>query len=228
VPGAQGLCAQDFELIFGRRWEAAANHVLQVAPRWCGRLHDLGADPASLVPVVFPELLRRSLIRSGAERLGLGTLYVARGRGAADFSVGVFQMKPSFVEDLETASAALATAPTDVRSIGEYPGIESEWQRRAERLRRLQTEDWQLRYLACFYLVEAGRFGIDGLSIPERVGFLSAAYNHGFLRPREEIEAARFLRLFPGGGRPGMSSPYRYCDVAVDFYERLWRLVTEP
>jgi hypothetical protein len=225
---APALCAQDYAQIFGRRWEAAADLAFERSDRWCRRLRDLGADPVTLVPVVFPELLRRSLLRSGAENLGLGTLYVAQGTAAADFSVGLFQMKPSFIETLETVAPGLRDAPVEVRRIAEYPGIDGDWQKRAERLRRIQSEEWQLLYLAGFSLVEEERFGISALTPRERIRFLSAAYNHGFLRPRAEIEAAELLRLFPHGGAFGRQSQFRYAEVAIDFYERLWRRIAGP
>ncbi len=217
--------AQDYEALFGRRWEAAADLVLMRASSWERRLHDLHADPESLVPVVFPELLRHSQFRSEVESLGLGTLYVTNGTAAADFSTGRFQMKPSFVEALETAVLSLPDAPAEVRRIGVFPDAATDAQKRAQRLGRIQKDDWQLVYLASFYLVEENRFGVAAMPVRERIRFLAAAYNHGFLRPREEIEAAGLLRFFPDGRAFGRSAPFRYADVAVDFYDRLWRLI---
>jgi hypothetical protein len=215
--------AEDFEQAFGRAYERALRVVADRQQAWMDRLTSLGADAGTLVPVVFPELLRHSPLRAEVENAALATLYIARGARAADFSVGLFQMKPSFVERLEEAVAGLADAPEALSLISRYPAEAGEAARRGERYRRLCREDWQLLYLAGMERVVLARFPLEGLSREEMIRFLAAAYNHGFWRPREEILAAEDWRLFPTGGLFGRPAPFRYTDVAVDFYRRHWR-----
>jgi hypothetical protein len=186
----------------------------------------MGADAETLIPVIFPELLRYSLFRSEVESLGLATLYVAEGTQAADFSIGRFQMKPSFVEALEGAVAALPSVPPALSCILEFPGAATDRDRRALRVRRLQSDAWQLLYLCCFSRVMESRFAMAPLSAVERIRLLSSAYNHGFWKTREQIDAAGLLHLYPNGRAFGRPSPYRYADVAVDFYERYWRALS--
>jgi hypothetical protein len=216
--------AQDFEAVFGNRYASAVAAVRTRQSSWRAACEDLGADARLLIPVVFPELLRRSIIREGAEDLGLATLYVSRGSRAADFSVGIFQMKPSFAEAVEGNLIALPSIPDAIRPLIDFPGTLSERDRRAARYRRLREEGWQLRYLAGFALIVGTRFPLESLRAEDQIRFLAAAYNHGFWLSWDEITAAESLQLFPNGVSRGSHEQYRYTDVAVDFYVRYWRV----
>jgi hypothetical protein len=220
--------AQDFETIFGGRYQGALSVVRARQSSWRAGLEGLGADAQVLVPVVFPELLRRSVIREGMEDFGLATLYVSGGRDAADFSVGVFQMKPSFVETLEESLAALPSLPDALRPLLDHAGAPTGRDRRSLRYQRLLDEHWQLRYLAGFACIVGNRFPLESMGIEDRIRFLAAAYNHGYRHSREEIAAAGALQLFPNGARPHGRAQYRYTDVAVDFYDRYWRALINP
>jgi hypothetical protein len=59
-----------------------------------------GIEYAYAVAVIFPELVRYSALRDMIEISLLKTLYVNLGEEYADFSVGPFQMKPSFAEEV--------------------------------------------------------------------------------------------------------------------------------
>ena len=50
------------------------------------------------IAVVFPELIRYSALRDKIEITLLKSLYIYKGDDYADFSIGQFQMKPSFAE----------------------------------------------------------------------------------------------------------------------------------
>ena len=63
-----------------------------------------GQRPSNVLPIVFPELIRYSLFRDYLETTMLERLYVKEGTSGADFSIGHFQMKPSFAEKIEIAA----------------------------------------------------------------------------------------------------------------------------
>ena len=217
--GAGAACAEDFAAVFGSRYEAAVSYVTAHAREWSAEMVRRGADPRVLVPVVFPEVLKYTLFRDEVETLGLSVLYVSRGPRLADFSIGRFQMKPSFVEALERA---LGSAPPPAfADIVAFPSTADERARRAIRLDRLRDLTWDVAYLAAFGRLTAERFDLGSLEEVERVRFLAASYNRGFLLPRAEIEAAELWRIFPRGAS-GWPGPYRYTDIAVDFYLRVW------
>lgn len=84
-------------------WEQAAQRAKERRAAWREVFESLEADPAECEAVVFPELLRYSRVQDGVEQAALLALYVQGGKAKADFSVGMFQMKPSFAEQVETA-----------------------------------------------------------------------------------------------------------------------------
>ena len=51
--------------------------------------------------IVYPELLRYNYIQDFIETSGLELIYMRYGAKTADFSIGHFQMKPSFAEHIE-------------------------------------------------------------------------------------------------------------------------------
>ena len=62
---------------------------------------EFGIRTELAVAVVFPELVRYSALMDFMETTAVKALYQQKGVKGADFSIGRFQMKPSFVADLE-------------------------------------------------------------------------------------------------------------------------------
>jgi hypothetical protein len=215
------VAAEDFRAGFGSRYLDAVRDVEAHADPWCSRLAELGADPRILVPVVFPELLKYTVFRDDIETLGLAVLYVSGGTSRGNFSIGRFQMKPSFIEALEAEISRRPDLPAGLRAIAEFPPNADARGRRSLRVDRLHSETWDLTYLAAFYAVVASRFDLASLPVEERLRFVAAAYNRGFWYPAAEIRRAEQFRIFPhgAGGSPG---PYRYTDIAVDFFTTVW------
>jgi hypothetical protein len=220
---ASVLCVsgEDFRQGFGGRYADALRYVETRADAWCIRLASLGADPHILVPVIFPELLKYTMFRDDVEILGLAMLYVSGGTARGNFSIGRFQMKPSFVEALEAEMVRRPDLPAGLQAIAEYPAGTDAKGKRTIRIDRLRSEAWQVTYLAGFFAVLSSRFDLAALPTEERLRFVAAAYNRGFWYPAAEIKRAEGLRIFPrgAGGSPG---PYRYTDIAVDFFEAFW------
>jgi hypothetical protein len=202
---------EDFSRVFGARYAEATAWVLDRAEDLRAAITAGNGDPRLLVPVVFPEVLRYSLIRDRIETVGLETLYVSQGPAYADFSIGRFQMKPSFVESLERRLPAL----------GVYDTASNAREVRAVRVQRLRDESWQVRYLSGFGSLVESAFPRAEDEAETRIRFLAAAYNSGLWRSRAQILGAESWKLFPNGTRG--TSPYRYGDVAVDFYDRVWK-----
>lgn len=227
IAAGGALAAQDgaspYAELFGRRYAEALSMASNRGEAWRGLLAGYGAtEPGLLVAAVFPELLRHSLLRDEIEEMGLAALYVPGGTALADYSVGPFQMKPSFAERLEKALSASQSLPPALLDLAAYPEGSGEAARRARRLERLLDEDWQLRYLAAFDLVARRLHDLAGLDEESRLRFLAAAYNCGFDSPRERILAAESWTLFPGRGGYGGRPPVSYVEVAADFHRQGW------
>lgn len=90
--------------IFGNDWKKAMTFVeennIWIQPALA--YHNITYHEA--VAVVFPELVRFSALRDKMETTLLKTLYRNLGEYYADFSIGVFQIKPSFAEKIREES----------------------------------------------------------------------------------------------------------------------------
>ena len=211
--------APDFRAIFGERYDDAVDYLEQ-NPRIAQGLRLSAEDCRRALAVVFPELIRFGYLQDKLQVRTLKVLYVQYGRKYANFSVGRFQMKPSFIEQLEsdwnglTTPEEKAAAGVPAFASGDRPEI------RSGRVRRLDDLDWQVRYLRLFMLIMEKRYGqVAFAGAEDRVRFYAAAYNSGYARGESGIRRAmtekRFhLELF------APKTNYNYSDVAVHFYRQ--------
>ncbi|TAL39682.1 MAG: hypothetical protein EPN93_01015 [Spirochaetes bacterium] len=218
---------EDYRQIFGRNYQAAVMYVIERRPWLVSTLRAYGQDPGVLVPAVFPELVRYSLLRDKMETGGLIVFYVNLGKEYANFSVGRFQMKPAFVEKLERAMADDGAGADSLSAVSTFPSNDPR-EMRVARVARLRDDEWQLRYLACFAYLLDRRFGprMREMDAEERIRFVSTAYNRGFDREFDDLVEWQGKRVYPYG--PGSMLPqYNYADIAADFYRRYWKDMME-
>lgn len=223
VLGAQDVRArpgaEDYRVIFGERYVQAERYLADNP--WIAR--DLGLPPeetAIALAVVFPEIVRFSYLEDRIQVRTLKVLYVQYGRKYANFSVGHFQMKPSFVEHLEsdwnrlTDAGEKAAAGVPAFALADEPGP------RSARIQRLDDMRWQVAYLRMFMAVMKKRYAAVAFADAEdRLRFYATAYNAGYasgearLR-RKMAEKSFHLELFS----PKRS--YGYADVALSYFRR--------
>lgn len=175
----------------------------------------LQKDRLVLEAALFPEVIRYSQVKDLLETSALEMLYVQYGAGYADFSIGRFQMKPSFAEAVETYLAAHPALDASLATALICPQTP---QGRASRVARLKQVSWQLRYARAFYLVVCHKFALSPATTSDHVRFVAAAYNSGFLRTETEIRKWAETRAFPYGPRYS-GTQYAYADIAVDYYQ---------
>jgi hypothetical protein len=169
-----------------------------------------------LKSIIFPELIRYSYFRNMFETETLEWLYVSGGSKSADFSIGHFQMKPSFVEELEACVSSVESLREEYSFITLY---ESGSSLRSQRLERLKDLSWQLVYLACFFEVAEQRFIAEKFSSDdEKLRFYCAAYNAGFTNDAATIRIRMKQKTFPYGAAYG-TEQHSYSDIAVDYYQ---------
>ncbi len=167
--------------------------------------------------IVFPELIRWSAFRNFLETKANELLYVQYGGGYANLSVGHFQMKPVFIEHLESYVANHAElASFDYIVLKEKSLTEM----RRERMQRLNQLAWQLRYAHVYWLVATHKFKHRTFRSPQdRVRFFAIAYNHGFYRSEYEIEQRLHRKSFPFGVNY-RGEQINYADISIEFYEK--------
>ncbi|MBK7407235.1 MAG: hypothetical protein IPJ40_03590 [Saprospirales bacterium] len=177
-------------------------------------------DAIPVLAVVGPEWVRYSMVRDLMETAALEFAYVRFGAEAADFSIGPFQMKPSFIEDLEIAVGQAADLPAHIPFTMAYSTSDPVLQRRV-RIQRMKDLRWQYFYAFAFFSLSQNRFA-DLLSADtnQQIAFFAAAYNFGFTRPAPSIEKWQSVEVFPYGSA-FLGKQESYSGVALRFYGAL-------
>lgn len=215
--------SEDYKTIFGkdylaaRFWFVKNDSLIQVC---CAKYKVL---PQELSAIVFPEVMRYSSFSDALETTALSFLYTSQGTAYADFSVGYFQMKPSFAEQVEADYSHLPEADKMLLANTFLPTanqFDTEAARK-QRIHRITSTEGQLIYLIAFYKICFHRFKT---SIPhatnDRLRFLATCYNAGYKRTTADIERigkAKYFHL----GKSFAAEKYNYADIAVFAY-RHW------
>ncbi|HBX50433.1 MAG: hypothetical protein A2275_11875 [Bacteroidetes bacterium RIFOXYA12_FULL_35_11] len=176
-------------------------------------------DHVFAVSVVFPEIIRYSIFKDFFETTALESVYVKFGKEYADFSIGRFQMKPSFAEKLESALSASDSLSEKYKKIIHYKN-KDENGIRLERVQRLKMLSWQLLYLNGFIDVVNSKFPDSNFSNNfEKINFYATAYNYDFSKTKDNINAMIHIKSFPYGGCNNKHQ-YSYGDISVEYYKK--------
>jgi len=178
--------------------------------------HDI--QPEVAMAVIFPELIRYSTVQDYAETKALEVLYVQYGKDYANYSIGPFQMKPSFIEQLEKDwNTLIPESGKQKHGIMTFPYPDNS-PARNKLLSRLKTQEWQFRYLLMFMVVTEEKFSpLLPASTTDRLAFLATAYNCGYWRPISEIEKNLTLNYFYTGLiKPALCQ--NYAAIALAYY----------
>jgi hypothetical protein len=210
---------EDYRAIFGDKY-AEAEKYIEENPWIAESLRLPPEETAVALAVVFPEILRFSDLEDLIQIRALKVLYVPYGREYADFSVGHFQMKPSFIEHLEADWNRLTSA--EEKSDAGIPAfvMRNASDPRMDRILRLDDERWQVKYLRVFMAIMKKRYGkVEFLNVEDRLRFYATAYNAGFAAGEAKLRSAMREKRF----HLELYSPkrtYSYADVAVFFFRR--------
>ena len=149
--------------------------------------------------VVFPELLRYSEFRNELESLMNECLAFAS-EESNGFSIGLFQMKPSFAAKVEALLCENPELKGKYASI-DFGGDLSSFDSRLKRIKRLNDFDLQLEYLKAFADFEVKILGLEEEAFTQRLSFLATAYNYGIQIDRDVLEPVLSWQTFPSGRR---------------------------
>lgn len=188
--------------------------------------------------VIFPELIRYSMFQDKMETGAVKSLYITRGAGGCNFSIGRFQMKPSFAEELEKRWMRSGLA----RRYDLFFDTKDSENARRVRITRLEKEEWQCIYLAIFLKMlyldygsydkrgERTQDGIDTLPLQEQVRLAATAYNRGCrwvnpgYGPLDELQAKAHDKHFHTAVVPtSRTRRYVYADLALKHFRRITR-----
>jgi len=205
---------QDYRKIFGKDWDKAAEFINENQP-WMKKLSARFNVPYPVaVAVVFPELIRYSALRDRMEITVLKSLYIYAGEDYADFSVGRFQMKPSFAEAVNERSHLLKGR---LRNFFPDPAAyNTAWRYRSSIVARLENPRAQFIYLIAFIRICGKTFDLGSMDEEEKVKFLSAAYNYSFLKSFEEVNLMAGRKFF--STKLVASEYYCYSDISLAWF----------
>jgi hypothetical protein len=207
----------DYEKIFGRNWQKAEQFIRSNRDWIEPELEKYNIEFSEAMSVVFPELVRYSALQDKMELTILKTLYINLGEDYANFSIGQFQIKPSFAEAIYER---LLSSPRLKEK--KKPGVESDFINtrsfRALIVSNLENTQEQLKYLIVFLKICERNFNLRKLSYAERIKFLATAYNYSFLKPEREIAEMADKKFFSTG--PFNTEYYSYSDIALFWYNQ--------
>lgn len=167
------------------------------------RLQQKGFGQAFARAIVAPELLRFSQLRNKLEGIALQVMYIHFGKDYADFSIGPFQVKPSFAERVE-------------KDLGNryrhlFPGG------REGRVNRLKSTGGQFLYLEAFLMLMERKYGARKWpSEKEKLRFYATAYNCGYWFTESYIRKMMGRSHYKTNELSTAS--YNYADIALEYY----------
>jgi hypothetical protein len=207
----------DYEKLFGDDWKKAEKYLdeNQIWIRPVLRKYDI--DFAEAMAVVFPELVRYSALRDKMEITLLKVLYVNIGREYADFSIGHFQMKPSFAEKIRETTPFIPGRRYN-KLLGERADTSDPRRYRSLIVKDLENDTIQLKYLILFLRVCEQTFRPLPADTEKRIVFLASAYNTGFWKPPAEIINMAGRKFY--STRFVSSVYYPYTDVSLFWYRK--------
>jgi hypothetical protein len=204
----------DYKKIFGPDWEKAESFISEneVWMKQLSEKYDVSYPQA--IAVVFPELIRYSALRDKMEITLLKALYINLGEDYANFSIGQFQMKPSFAESVHRKVPLLKG-----RLRNQFRGkiiTEDIRKYRASIVKDLEQPESQFLYLIAFLKICGSVYNLKEMDEEERVKFLATAYNFSFQKSYEEVAKMTDKKFFyPKLVR---ADSYSYADISVFWY----------
>lgn len=203
----------DYVQIFGHKYSDAVTFLYRNYWIW-DSLEVQQVDPAFAIAIVFPEIIRYSEIKDKIEKGGLFSLYIYYGEKYANFSVGEFQMKPSFARQLEEDLAKLPKRKARQFAVINPANTQNA---RKERVKRLDDLQWQVRYLALFIQIMDERYkNKQWATNAEKLKFYATAYNYGYTRPYKEIYEVINKKNFHLGWA-SLGERYCYADISLNY-----------
>ena len=219
IMGAVTAFSYNYDKLYGDNWNYAVECVNANHANWSVALREMGITDVRLAEaIVFPELIRYSRWRNEIEKAVVTGLYITGAKEKGNYSIGYFQMRPSFAEDVEKEwnSSPLA------EEFGFYFDVSDNTSARRSRIMRLSTEVGQCRYLAMFIRLQLLRHPqLLKMSRKKRLCYLATAYNRSHTASWNSILLMEKQRSFHTDILlTKRTQLFSYCDIAVEFLRK--------
>lgn len=163
--------------------------------------------------IVAPEIDEYSNLSDKVETYSLMYMYSQFGRG--NFSIGYFQMKPTFAESIENSIKVNATLKDKYKELIIYE--DTAQAERAERIQRLASLKYQTIYLAAFFELGSSKiknWTSNNKNNYQRLRNLATLYNGGLNLSETTVLELQKKKQFPSMGL----NKHNYSDLVVDFF----------
>lgn len=207
----------DYQKIFGSDYINALNYFKKNSLIIKKYANYYSFDNEIISSSIFPERIRYSIIRDLIETKAVEMVYVDYGSDYVDFSIGDFQIKPSFAEKIEAIVLKDKTLKSKFNILIKYNSTNQKLIR-AARVKRLKSLNFQMIYIAAFHDIVKNKFDFSMLTKEKKIACFAVAYNHGFDVSFTTLEKRAKDKLFPYGAKyKGVQ--YSYTNIALDFYK---------
>jgi len=205
----------NYDEIFGTDWQKALTFLEENEVWMSPALTGFNVPYDEAVAVVFPELVRYSALRDKVEITMLKTLYRNLGDDYANFSIGVFQVKPAFAEEIH--ERVFAGTDRELKSLfRKRSSFPNKRLYRASIISDLENPETELNYVIAFYRLCEKRFGNEWPDKESKIRFLATAYNTGQLNNKKDVETMYDKKYF--NTKLFKTENYSYADVALYWY----------
>lgn len=207
---------ENYQKTFSTDYEKAIRFLTE--EKWMDEvIISYGLKPKEVKAVIFPELIRYNSIRDKMEIFALESLYIQYGKEYANFSIGQFQIKPSFAENIENDFLkTFGESNTRTWSPNFKDTIQSQFNR-SSRLKRLKDKKSMLNYVCLFFKVMEAKYPVWE-NPREKVKFFASAYNSDYRKSKDEINSFMTKKFFHLGILT--SEKYAYADIALYYFQR--------
>ncbi|HEV8515937.1 MAG TPA: hypothetical protein VGQ59_21800 [Cyclobacteriaceae bacterium] len=208
---------ENYSEIFSSDYQRAVK-FLQTGKGVDSIIQSHGFIPREVTAIIFPELIRYNSIQDKIETFALETLYVQYGKDYANFSVGEFQIKPSFAERIEIDFLKKFGGKELQKyfQINSSDTIQSQ-ENRSKRLKRIKSKTGMVNYLCLFWELMNSKYFLR--KNEERIRFLATAYNCGYWKSLKDIKSFQSKKFFHTGLSIS-STKYNYADIAWYYYQQ--------
>lgn len=207
----------NYQDVFGDDWNKALTFERE-NKTWMKPLLAKNHIPYPLaIAVIFPELVRYSALRDKMEITLLKALYINLGDDYANFSIGQFQMKPSFAEMIRKQAPEIMGHKTGIifKPRSEFDDIKHF---RRSIVTDLEDPKIQLNYLIVFLKFCEKKYKTNRKDEVARLKFLATAYNYGINNSAEQIESMMDRKFF--NTRLFTTVNYSYADISLNWYNQ--------
>jgi hypothetical protein len=211
------LAKDSYEAYFKIELEEAAIFLKDNHQKMQQKASKFNHENDFVTAIVYPELLRYNYIQDFIETTSLELIYMRYGAKTADFSIGHFQMKPSFAEHIEKYIKKNEADFNQYKKLIIAHKATPVLQRKL-RLSRLKKMDWQLTYLHAFIAICEHKFHfLKFNTTKDKLRFYAACYNIGFHKKYQNILQNENSNTFPNGPKY-LGTQFCYASIACAYY----------